>query len=133
LQAVKGGLTVGFSDPLDKELATDVQNYSLEQWNYVWSASYGSPEISVKAGNTVQPGDKGGTEWTKDQIMIKQHDALVIKSATLSADGRTVFLEIPGLQPAMQSHLRYNLETADGSVLRQEIFHTIHHLAPVRN
>ncbi len=133
LHAVKGGLVMEFSEALDKGLATDVENYSIAQWNYVWSASYGSPEISAKAGNTLQPGDKGGTEWTKDQMMIKQRDTLAIKSAKLSADGKTVFLAIPELQPAMQVHLRYNLETAAGAVLRQEIFHTIHHLGAARN
>jgi hypothetical protein len=133
LHAVKGGLVLEFSDALDKELATDVENFSLSQWNYIWSASYGSPEISAKAGNVLQPGDKGGTEWTKDQMMIKQHDTLAIKSAKLSADGKTVFLEIPELQPAMQVHLRYNLETTAGAVVRQEVFHTIHQLGAVRN
>ncbi len=133
LHAVKGGLVIEFSEALDKELATDMENYSLAQWNYVWSASYGSPEISAKAGNTLQPGDKGGTEWTKDQMMIKQHDTLTIKAVKLSADGKMVFLEVPELQPAMQVHLRYNLETAAGAALRQEIFHTIHQLGQARN
>ncbi|HEY1171907.1 MAG TPA: DUF6797 domain-containing protein [Verrucomicrobiae bacterium] len=133
LHAVKGGLVMEFSDALDKELANDLENYSLRQWNYVWSASYGSPEVSARSSTALKPGDKGGTEWTKEQMMIKEHDTLVIKSAKLSADGKTVFLEIPELHPAMQVHLRYNLETAEGAVLRQEIFHTIHHLGAARN
>jgi hypothetical protein len=133
LHAVKGGLVVEFSDALDKELAKDVENYSLAQWNYVWSASYGSPEVSAKSVTALKPGDKGGTEWTKEQMMIKERDTLVIKSAKLSSDGKTVFLEVPELQPAMQVHLKYNLETAAGAVLRQEIFHTIHQLGAARN
>jgi hypothetical protein len=133
LHAVKGGLSLEFSDALDKELATDVQNYSLAEWNYIWSAAYGSPEISVKDKTALQPGDKGGTEWTKDQMMIKQRDALTIKSAKLSADGKTVFLEVPDLLPAMQVQLKYNLETAEGAVVRQEIYHTIHALGAARN
>ncbi len=132
LHAVKGGLSLEFSDALDKELATDVQNYSLAEWNYIWSAAYGSPEISVKDKTDLKPGDKGGTEWTKDQMMIKQRDALTIKSAKLSADGKTVFLEVPDLLPAMQVQLKYNLETTDGAVVRQEIYHTIHELGTVR-
>lgn len=132
LHAVKGGVVVEFSDALDKELANDVENYSLQQWNYVWSASYGSPEVSAKSGTTLKPGDKGGTEWTKEQMMIKERDTLVIKSAKLSEDGKMVFLEVPELQPAMQVQLKYNLETAGGAVLRQEIFHTIHNLGTAR-
>lgn len=132
LHAVKGGLSLEFSDALDKELATDVQNYSLAEWNYIWSAAYGSPEISVKDKTDLKPGDKDGTEWTKDQMMIKQRDALTIKSAKLSADGKTVFLEVPDLLPAMQVQLKYNLETVDGAVVRQEIYHTIHELGAAR-
>lgn len=132
VHAVKGGLNVVFSDALDKELATDVQNYSVEEWNYIWSSAYGSPEISVKEKSDVKPEDKSGTEWSKAQMTIKQHDELTVKSAKLSADGKTVFLEVPDLLPAMQVHLRYNLETAAGSVLRQEIFQTIHEFGAAR-
>ncbi len=133
LHAVKGGLSLEFSEPLDKELATDVQNYSLAEWNYIWSAAYGSPEISVKDKTDLKPGDKGGTEWTKDQMVIKQRDALTVKSAKLSADGKTVFLEVPDLLPAMQVQLKYNLETTAGAVVRQEVYHTIHALGAARN
>jgi hypothetical protein len=133
LHAVKGGLSLEFSEPLDKELATDVQNYSLAEWNYIWSAAYGSPEISVKDKADLKPGDKGGTEWTKDQMVIKQRDTLAVKSAKLSADGKTVFLEVPDLLPAMQVQLKYNLETTAGAVIRQEIYHTIHALGAARN
>lgn len=132
LHAVKGGLSLEFSDALDKELATDVQNYSLAEWNYIWSAAYGSPEISVKDKSDLKPEDKGGTEWSKTQMTIQQRDALKIKSAKLSADGKTVFLEVPDLLPAMQVQLKYNLETAEGAVVRQEIYHTIHTLGAAR-
>jgi len=133
VHAVKGGLSIEFSDALDKELATDGENYSLAEWNYIWSAAYGSPEISVKDKTELKPEDKGGAEWSKAQMVIKQHDTLTIKSAKLSADGKTVFLEVPDLRPAMQVHLRYNLETTAGSVLRQEIYYTIHGFGPARN
>jgi len=132
VHAVKGGLSIEFSDALDKELAADGENYSLAEWNYIWSAAYGSPEISVKDKYDVKPEDKGGTEWSKAQMIIKEHDALTVKSVKLSADGKTVFLEVPDLLPAMQVHLRYNLETAAGGVLRQEIYYTIHELGSAR-
>ncbi|MBI3876550.1 MAG: hypothetical protein HY300_11485, partial [Verrucomicrobia bacterium] len=50
---------------------------------------------------------------------------LPVKSAKLSADKKTVFLEVAGLQPVMQMRIRYNINAADGTALQQEIFNTI--------
>lgn len=132
LHVTKEGVAITFSDKLDKELANDSENFAVSEWNYIWSSSYGSPEISVHNPASLHPGSKG-TEWTKDQLMLKQHDTMTVKSAKLSADGKTVFLTIPDMQPVMQMQIRYNLETADGAVLRQEIFNTINNLGMSRN
>jgi hypothetical protein len=91
----RNGIALTFSDALDPALAKDVGNWTGEQWNYLWTANYGSPE--VKPGGT-QPG----------------HDPLPISTVTLSADGRTAFLEIAGLKPVMQFSLKYKLASAAG-------------------
>ena len=75
---------VTFTDPLDEETAADPDSWSALQWNYKWSSEYGSRHWSVK-----EP-DKQG------------HDTLGVKSAKLSEDGRSVFLEIPDLRPVMR-------------------------------
>ncbi|MEP6662833.1 MAG: DUF6797 domain-containing protein, partial [Verrucomicrobiota bacterium] len=97
-----------FAAPLKKDIAADAGNYSIEQWAYHWTANYGSPEFSIK-----NPEEK-------------KHDSVEIKSVTVSADGKTVTLEIPGLQPVMQMKIKYNLSAADGAELQQEIFNTIY-------
>jgi hypothetical protein len=51
-----------------------------------------------------------------------------VKSAKLSADGKTVFLETAPLRPVMQMRIKYAIEAAAGSPLRQEIFNTINRL-----
>jgi hypothetical protein len=104
------GLQVTFSEPLDAELAADVQSYGLEQWNYRYSSSYGSREYSV-----MQP-DKAG------------HDLVEVRKATLLADGRTVFLEVAELKPVMQLQVQYNLADRDSSPVRGKLIATINRL-----
>jgi len=38
------GMTLTFAQPLDKETATDVESYNIEQWNYRYAAKYGSKD-----------------------------------------------------------------------------------------
>ncbi|MBM3846046.1 MAG: hypothetical protein FJ405_07165, partial [Verrucomicrobia bacterium] len=45
--ARQGGLELQFTAPLKPESVQDTANWSAEQWNYVWSANYGSPEVSL--------------------------------------------------------------------------------------
>ena len=56
------------------------------------------------------------------------HDKLAVKSAKLSADGKTLFLEVDGLQPADQYSVKYSVVAADGTDLRSELIGTIHKL-----
>ncbi|MBI5774583.1 MAG: hypothetical protein HZA89_12670 [Verrucomicrobia bacterium] len=126
LRATTKGIRITFTEPLDAKAAADVENYSVAQWNYLWSASYGSPEISTKAAPPT-PGEDG-KEWSKDQKQQRVHDDMAIKSASLSADGRTVFLEIPDIGPVMQMQIKYRLATADGRPVNQEISNTVHRL-----
>jgi azurin/sugar phosphate isomerase/epimerase len=62
-----------------------------QQWNYLISPAYGSDEYSLR-----QPSRAG-------------HDVLEIRSKHLLADGKTLFLEIPQLQPCHQLHLHVGI------------------------
>jgi hypothetical protein len=108
--AAKNGLKITFSTPLKPEVAKDAANYAVELWNYRYSGGYGSPELSVKS-----PGKDG-------------HDKLEVTSATLSADGKSVFLAIDGLTKADQFSVKFTLNAADGAEMRSEIIGTIHKL-----
>ena len=103
-------MVLTFSDPLDAKLAADAGNYAAEAWNYLWSASSGSPEVSLR-----DPKKKG-------------RDKLNVAGATVSADGRTVFLRIPELEPAMQLKLSWKLAAADGTALKQDCYATVNQL-----
>ncbi|MEN9676950.1 MAG: hypothetical protein RIS76_2846 [Verrucomicrobiota bacterium] len=108
--AAQNGIELRFSSPLDPASAADIENYAVELWNYRYSGNYGSPELSVK-----NPGQAA-------------HDKLAVKSAQLSADGKTLTLFVDGLEPADQFSVRYALKAADGAELRSEVIGTIHRL-----
>ena len=123
--AAKNGIELKFSADLDAKTAEDTGNYAVELWNYRYTGNYGSPEVSVKEAHQVpvkEPG-KPGQGPQKDM-----HDKLEVKSAKLSADKRTLFLEVEGLQPADQFSVKYSVNTADGAEIRSEVIGTIHKL-----
>jgi hypothetical protein len=106
--ALKNGLKLVFPNPLGSESASDVANYAVEMWNYLYSPNYGSQEYSVT------------------NPMLKTHDKLDVKSARLSVDCRAVSLEIPDLRPANQVKIKLNLKAADGTAISQDVYATIH-------
>jgi hypothetical protein len=105
--ATTNTFTITFSEPLDRELAEDIESYGAEMWNYRWTSNYGSPDFSV-----ANPEKQG-------------RDAVQIQSAKLQPDGKTVVLTIPTLRPAMQFALRYNLETTKGEPIQSALYATI--------
>jgi glucose/arabinose dehydrogenase len=111
MHATAGGLRLTFAEPLDKDVAEDPDSWAVEQWNYLYGAQYGSKEFSANHPN------------------VEGHDAVEIKTARLSDDGRSVLLAIPALKPVMQLRLRYSLRAADGAPVKGEIDGTIHRLA----
>ena len=116
LHTTHNGMAITFTCPLDKASAEDPQNYDVEVWNYLWRSDYGSPEVSTK-------GDAKGADKKKPV-----HDPLEVKSAKLSADGKTVTLVIEGIKPVMQMKIGYNINAADKTELKDTIYNTIHNL-----
>ena len=93
-----------FSGELDAQSATDPENFSVEQWNYLWSGAYGSPDFSVLDSNK------------------KGRDLVEILKLTLSPDRRTLSLTLGDRLPAMQMKIRYKMKAADGQMVEQEIY-----------
>jgi hypothetical protein len=107
LKVTGQAIEITFTDPLERLTASDAGSYSIEQWNYVWSGAYGSPDVSV-----LDPKQK-------------KHDTLEVKSAKLSPDGKTITLDVPGLRPVMQMKIGINVDAADGNEMKWEIHNTI--------
>ncbi len=126
-----GGLELTFAEPLDPASATNTASYHLAKWTYPWNSSYGSKQLY----SLDKPGQPGP-------------DPVVVQSAQLSADGRTVHLEIPGLTKdsltrvpilgnlpdqieasmGMVMQIGYELRSADGTPLKQLLHKTIHRI-----
>lgn len=107
LHVVKDAISIAFSDALDPKLAADQESYGIEQWNYRWTGSYGSPDLKVS-----NPKESG-------------HDEVPIKSVKLSGDRKTVTLNVEGLQPVMQMEIQMHLAAADGTPIEWVLDGTI--------
>ena len=106
--AMKDGLRIEFTGELNAASAADVANYAVEEWNYLYTGSYGSPEFSAA------------------DPAAKKHDQVEVKSARLAKDKKTVLLELADFKPVDQLKVKFNLQAADGTALQQELYGTIH-------
>ncbi len=102
-----GELRIEFNFPLDAKSASDVASYAAEQWNYKWTGNYGSPTFDPTTGNE-----------GKQQLSITR--------ATLSGDGKVVTLQVSGLCPVDQLHLKLDVTDAEGNRFSESIYWTIH-------
>lgn len=107
LHVTNKGIHITFTNPVDTGTASDAGNYSIERWNYRWTKEYGSAEYKVS-----NPDEKG-------------HDPVEITAVTVSPDRKSVFLEVPGLEPVMQQKITMNIKAEDGTPMPKEIAHTI--------
>ena len=110
IHATEKGIAITFTCPLDPETASDAGSYSVQAWLYQWSGNYGSADYKPSA-----PQERGKDEWP-------------VKSAKLSADKKTVYLEIPDIKPVSQYKIDFNVDSGDGVELRDSIYGTIHKL-----
>jgi putative heme-binding domain-containing protein len=102
----ENGVVVTFNERLDPAVATKTGSHFAQAWNYRYSGAYGSPEFSAQ------------------HVGTQGHDVLPIKSAHILKDRRTLFLELPDLQPVNVLHL---LLQPEGGADR-ELFITAHQL-----
>ena len=56
-------------------------------------------------------------------------EAVALKAASLSQNGKTVLLEIDDLKEVMQMQLNLRLRAADGTRIEQVLYHTINTLS----
>jgi putative heme-binding domain-containing protein len=107
----RNGILLEFTEPLRRDFLEKVENHFAQCWNYRYSSGYGSREYS--------PSHYGTTG----------HDPVSIASTHVLADGKSVFLEMPSLQPVNQLHLHLGLDAAQTC----DVFMTVHKLdAPFR-
>lgn len=105
LNVKPNGVNLAFTTELDATAAADATNYSVQQWNYKWSNDYGSAEYKLD-------GTKG-------------KDAVEVKSAKLSADKKSVFLDLGSVVPVEQMEIKFNVKSASGAAIPGRIINTI--------
>jgi len=110
-EVYSNGIRVDFNESLAIGMGIEnPESHFAQQWQYLYSMGYGSPEFSIR-----EPGTVG-------------HDPISISSANVSDDGKSLFLEMPNLTPAMTVHLRLHLAFADGNPFATDLFATVHDL-----
>jgi hypothetical protein len=107
MRIIPGGIAITFTTPLDPGIAADTDNYSIEQWNYLWSSEYGSEEYSV-----ADPTKLG-------------RDPVHLESVEVSPDNRTITLKIPDLKPVMQMKISMRIDSAEGDPINYDIINTV--------
>lgn len=102
----ENGVLVEFAEEVSPQAVQDIRKHFAQVWNYRYSGSYGSPEYSTL------------------HIGVRGHDVLAIRSAHVVNAGRSVFFELPDLQPVNQLHLMMNI----GEQHPCDMFITVHTL-----
>ncbi len=103
LNATKTGMKITFSGALDPKTASDPKSYAVQTWSLKRSAGYGSKHYDEKRAN--------------------------VTGAKVSADGKTVTLEIADMQPTWCMEIRYSLAGADGTTVKGVVHNTIHQMS----
>jgi hypothetical protein len=113
--AAANGLFIRFNAPMDRASVTAADNWAIEKWNYKWANRYGSPEYSVD-----DPAKVG-------------HDNVNVPGVELSADGLTVWIKTPDLQPVMQMKVQFRVKDAKGEDVQMQMVNTINEVGPERH
>ena len=102
LHATKSGLKLTFTEPLDPA-ALDVKNLQIKTWSLKRTADYGSKHFDEKP--------------------------LEVRNAKLSADSKTLTLDVAELRPTWCMEIKFALRSATGTPIQGTIHNTIHELA----
>ena len=91
------GIRIGYATELDPTNNLETRDFEIEHWNYLWSETYGS------------------FHYRPSQPDVIGHDRLPV-NRVIRLDPRTIFLEVPGLQPVDQIQVSTRVRTADGQL-----------------
>jgi hypothetical protein len=106
LHAFRHGVEISFSGALREEAACRPEHYAVKVWSLKRSAQYGSQHYNERT--------------------------LAVAAADVAADGKTVRLHIPELEPTWCMEIAYELTGAEGEAVSGVIHNTIHRLAEER-
>jgi hypothetical protein len=99
LSTKKGQVTIGFSDPLDPKTINDLSTWEVRAWDLQRTSKYGCKHLNERV-------------WK-------------ISKAEISADNKTITLEIPELAPTWGMAMKLKLRGAGGEAIEREIHNSI--------
>ena len=102
LKALRSGIELSFAHELDPAIAEDISNYKIEIWALKRSKKYGSDRYDKKQ--------------------------LVINSAQILKDGKTIKLFIEDIQVTDGMSISYKLKDIEGFKIEGKLQNTIHQL-----
>ena len=97
------GIVIELTDPVDRTAAEDPRNYSLTAWDLKRTENYGSDHYRERPWEVTQ--------------------------AILSADGKTITLTVPEIEPTWGMEIRCFLQDLEGRSFERRIHNTIHYFA----
>jgi hypothetical protein len=100
--ATEAGMQITFSDPLSKTSAEDPTNFTITTWDLKRSHNYGSKRYNVQE--------------------------LTIEAVQLAADGKTLRISLPEIQPTWVMEIKYRLQSDDGKPVEGAIQNTVYKL-----
>lgn len=101
----ENGVLIEYQEPIDSEVIRSAKTHFAQAWNYRYGPGYGSPELAPSHPNVVG------------------HEAVEI-ACVHPLDEKTIFVEMPDLQPVNQLHLLLKVDSG----IEQELFVTVHKL-----
>jgi putative heme-binding domain-containing protein len=102
LAARRRGVAITFTVPIDRKTAGDPARYCAKTWSLKRTVNYGSDHYDERPARII--------------------------GATVSDDGRTVFLQMPELRPTWCMEVTYTIKTEQGIPVDGVVHNTIHHL-----
>jgi hypothetical protein len=103
MEALTSGMLLTFSDDLDEETATNINNYTINTWDLKRTKEYGSDRYNEKE--------------------------LKIEAVTLLEDEKSILIQIPDIKPTWVMEIIYKLQDSDGNQFKGVVQNTIYKLA----
>jgi hypothetical protein len=104
MHAKPDGFELTFTEPVDPQTASDPESYKLNTYIYIYQSSYGSPEVD--------------------------RTVATIKSATVSADKKSVRLVVDGLVEGHihELHVKGLLSATGAPLLHSAAYYTLNEI-----
>ena len=102
MEALTSGMLLTFSDDLDEEAATNIDNYTINTWDLERTKEYGSDRYNMKE--------------------------LKIEVVRLMDDDKSVLIQLPDIKPTWVMEILYKLQDSEGNQFEGAVQNTIYKL-----